>query len=100
LPASIIYAQDSHYSKLAEATFKSDVPNKETSEMMIRELKFQRAVQVYLWSLPAVNVWAMKEGFEAKFGAGYDVPAGMDKGLMLKPALPPPIKIWYMPWVI
>ena len=73
LSGGITYAQDSHYSKLADAPFKGDFATKETSETMIRELKFQRAVQAYLWSLPAVNIWAMKEGSEAKFGAGYNV---------------------------
>jgi hypothetical protein len=37
------------------------------------ELLFQRGVQSYLWALPAINMWAMKEGSEAKFGAGYHV---------------------------
>jgi hypothetical protein len=36
-------------------------------------LIFQRAVQAYLWSLPAVNIWAMKEGSEPQFGGGYHV---------------------------
>jgi hypothetical protein len=30
-------------------------------------------VQAYLWSLPAVNIWAMKQGSEATFGVGYKV---------------------------
>jgi hypothetical protein len=37
------------------------------------ELQFQRAVQTYLWALPALNMVAMKEGEEAKFGGGYNV---------------------------
>ena len=37
------------------------------------ELLYQRATQSYLWALPLLNMRAMKEGSEAKFGAGYNV---------------------------
>jgi hypothetical protein len=37
------------------------------------ELLYQRAIQSYLWALPLLNMRAMKEGSEAKFGAGYNV---------------------------
>jgi hypothetical protein len=37
------------------------------------ELIFQRATQSYLWALPILNMYAMKEGSEAKFGKGYHV---------------------------
>jgi len=37
------------------------------------ELIFQRAVQSYLWSLPAINIWSMKEASEKQFGAGYNI---------------------------
>lgn len=37
------------------------------------ELLYQRAVQAYLWALPLLSMRAMKEGSEAKFGAGYNV---------------------------
>ncbi|MDX0802769.1 DUF1254 domain-containing protein [Sinorhizobium medicae] len=37
------------------------------------ELIYQRAVQTYLWALPALNMYGMKEGSEAKFGKGYNV---------------------------
>jgi len=30
-------------------------------------------LQSYLWALPAINMWAMKQGSEARFGAGYNV---------------------------
>jgi hypothetical protein len=38
-----------------------------------QELFYQRATQSYLWALPLLNIRAMKEGSEAKFGAGYNV---------------------------
>ncbi|MFK0375988.1 DUF1254 domain-containing protein [Pandoraea sp. NPDC090278] len=64
---------DSHYQTLATSAFKKDYPTAGTSQAMRNELIFQRATQVYLWALPAVNMWAMKEGSEKTFGAGYNV---------------------------
>jgi hypothetical protein len=56
--------------------------------MLDDELYFQRATQLYLWSLPAVNIMAMKEGSEKAYGAGYNVsisagpkPGGSHKGV-------------------
>lgn len=37
------------------------------------ELLFQSAVQSYIWALPALNRYGMKEGSEKIFGAGYNV---------------------------
>jgi hypothetical protein len=36
-------------------------------------LYFQRATQTYLWALPALNMYGMKEGSEKVFGKGYNV---------------------------
>src|ERR1700761_3016821 len=66
-------AQSSRYDELANAPFKGDFPSAEAADLLTDELYFQRAVQVYLWSLPAVNMWAMKEGSEKTYGAGYNV---------------------------
>ena len=41
--------------------------------MLKRELLFERAVQAYLWALPALNMYGMKEGSEKVFGKGYNV---------------------------
>jgi hypothetical protein len=64
------HAQTSHYDELANAQFSGDFPNSGSAELLKDELYFQRAVQVYLWSLPAVNIFAMKEGSEKTYGAG------------------------------
>ncbi|GJG98167.1 DUF1254 domain-containing protein [Cupriavidus pauculus] len=66
-------AQGSRYDALANAPFVKDYPTPETSRMLQDELLFQRATQAYLWALPAINMWAMKEGSEKVFGAGYNV---------------------------
>jgi hypothetical protein len=67
------HAQTSRFDALANAPFKGDFPTPEAADLLTDELYFQRAVQVYLWSLPAVNMWAMKEGSEKTYGAGYNV---------------------------
>lgn len=64
---------DSHYEALANTSFEAGFPTAETTKTLTDELKFQRATQAYLWSLPAINMWAMKEGSEKKFGAGYNI---------------------------
>jgi hypothetical protein len=58
---------------LANATFSGDYPTKDSADLLRDELYFQRAVQVYLWSLPAINLYAMKQGSEKTYGAGYNV---------------------------
>jgi hypothetical protein len=40
---------------------------------LLDELFFQRAVQTYLWAVPALNMYGMKEGSEKVFDKGYNV---------------------------
>ncbi|MBY5891102.1 DUF1254 domain-containing protein [Rhizobium leguminosarum] len=54
------------------------------------ELLFQRATQTYLWALPALNMYAMKEGSEAKFGKGYNVLPVFKKRLNAKTLITTP----------
>src|SRR5271166_3427579 len=65
-------AQESHYDKLANAPFQGGYPAKQSVEPLKNELIFQQAAQAYIWALPAINMWAMKEGSEKVFGAGYN----------------------------
>lgn len=65
--------QASRYQMLANMPFESDYPTPETVRTLDDELFFQRAVQAYLWSLPAINMYAMKEGQAKTFGEGYNV---------------------------
>jgi hypothetical protein len=58
---------------LAELQFPGGYPTAESSERLFDELDFQRAVQVYLWALPAMNIDAMRQGSEAAFGAGNHI---------------------------
>ena len=63
----------SHYEKLANLPFVAGYVAKGNAPTLLDELFFQRAVQTYLWALPALNMYGMKEGSEKVFGSGYNV---------------------------
>jgi hypothetical protein len=67
------FAQATHYDDLANLPFKDGYVAKADEQPLLDELVFQRAVQTYLWALPALNMYAMKEGSEKIFGKGYNV---------------------------
>jgi hypothetical protein len=71
--STVAFAQDSRYKDLANVPFEQGYPSGETARRLMDELLFQRGVQSYLWALPAINMWAMKQASEARFGAGYNV---------------------------
>ncbi len=66
-------AQSTRWDELSKLPFKESFPTPETSARLYDELQFQRAVQVYLWALPAMNMVAMRDGQAATFGAGNNV---------------------------
>ena len=65
--------QTSRYEELARLPLKDGFLAPEDSAALMDELFFQRAVQTYLWALPALNMYGMKEGSEKIFGKGYNV---------------------------
>ena len=65
--------EEARWNELANLPFRQDYPTEETARRLTDELLFERGVQSYLWSLPAINMWAMKQASEARFGAGYNV---------------------------
>src|SRR5215813_2493728 len=67
------FAQANRFEELGNLPFSTDYPTEETAQRLHDELLFERGVQSYLWALPAINMWAMKQGSEARFGAGYNV---------------------------
>lgn len=73
LAAESTSASSEHYRALADTTFTEGFPSEGGIHALQDELFFQRAVQSYIWALPALNIFAMKEGSEAKFGKGYNV---------------------------
>src|SRR6201981_199627 len=59
--------------KLADLPYKAGYLSNADTQALLDELYFQRAVQTYLWALPALNMYGMKEGSEKVFGSGYNV---------------------------
>jgi hypothetical protein len=66
-------SSDDRYKALADLPFDGGYPTRDGIRTLQDELLFERAVQSYIWALPALNMVAMKEGSEAKFGKGYNV---------------------------
>lgn len=63
----------SRYETLANLPFDGGYPTEEGIQQLKDELLFQRATQAYLWAIPAINMYGMKEGAEKEFGKGYNV---------------------------
>jgi hypothetical protein len=63
----------SHYDKLADQPYVEGYPLLADVSLLKQELLFERAVQTYLWALPALNMYGMKEGSERAFGKGYNI---------------------------
>ena len=68
-----LVVQISRYDELANLPFKDGYLSKEGITALKDEMVFQRAVQSYIWALPALNMYGMKEGSEKVFGKGYNV---------------------------
>jgi hypothetical protein len=65
--------QDSRFDALANVPFTQGFLSKDAITTLKDELVFERAVQSYLWALPALNMYGMKEGSEKVFGKGYNI---------------------------
>jgi hypothetical protein len=63
----------SRWDHLLEASFEGNYPSEADRQALLDEHWFQRAVQVYLGALPAVNMVSIRDGSEAAFGSGYNV---------------------------
>ncbi len=66
-------AQPARYDELANLPFKDGYIAKDNTPTLLDDLFFQRAAQTYLWAIPALNIYGMKEGSEKVFGKGYNV---------------------------
>ncbi|HVY74801.1 MAG TPA: DUF1254 domain-containing protein [Puia sp.] len=63
----------SRYGLLANLPLREGYPSEAGIKELQDELLFQRATQAYLWALPAINMYGMKEGSEKDFGKGYNI---------------------------
>jgi len=66
-------AQDSSQSPLVTQMYNGQYPPKEDYAKFKEQMLFLRAVDAYMLTLPALNTIGMRDGSEAKFGAGYNV---------------------------
>src|SRR5262245_17279776 len=66
-------AQAQRAQELADLPFENGFLSKDSISILDDELVFERAVQSYLWAVPALNMYGMKEGSEKVFGKGYNI---------------------------
>jgi hypothetical protein len=69
------------FRQLADLPIEGGYPTPEVRRSLAEELYFQRATQAYLWALPAMNMYAMKESLGQLSGEGYNVMSVYEKRL-------------------
>ena len=67
------FAQSARYDELSGLPFEDGYIPKGDVPLLLDEQFFERAVQAYLWAMPALNMYSMNEGSEKVFGKGYNV---------------------------
>src|SRR5271167_3372373 len=67
-----IVAQESTESPLVKQMYDGQYPPAGDYAKFRDELFYQRAVNAYMLTLPALNTIGMRDGSEGKFGAGYN----------------------------
>jgi hypothetical protein len=60
-------------SALVRDLYDGKWPDKNTVAQLNRERFYQRGIEAYMMTLPALNIIGMRDGSEAKFGKGYNV---------------------------
>src|SRR5262245_27655287 len=71
--APVSFAQTGGLDEAATQMLATGYLPTEGMQRLASELQFQSAVQSYLWALPALNMYGMKEGSVRLFGKGYNV---------------------------
>src|SRR5215470_8703568 len=61
------------YEELANLPYTRSYLSNQAISTLADELTFQHATQAYLWALPVLNMYGMKEGSEKVFGKGYNI---------------------------
>jgi hypothetical protein len=98
--APAAFAQTNRLEELANQIFAAGYPTAQASQRLNDELVFQSAVQTYLWALPALNMYGMKEGSEKIFGKGYNVLPIWKQRLNAKTLITTPNSMSSTRWVI
>jgi hypothetical protein len=63
----------SHWDDLLQLEFPGSYLTQTSAGRIHDEIDFQRACQTYLWALPAMNLYSMREGSERAFGQGNHI---------------------------
>jgi hypothetical protein len=70
------YAQnttpDKVKTRIGTLEFKNGYPTPETAKKLYDEMDFERAVQAYLWSYPAVSFESIRIGSQRDLGQDYN----------------------------
>jgi hypothetical protein len=69
---------DSVQTRIGTLSFERGYPTLGTARKLYEEMDFQRAVQAYLWSFPAVSFESIRIGSQRDLGADYNVMAIAD----------------------
>jgi hypothetical protein len=71
LASSLVQAEtiDSRFGKLE---FQNGYPTEATTKRLFDEMDFQRAVQAYLWAVPAVSFESFRQGMKRDLGVDYN----------------------------
>lgn len=69
------------YREIAGVSLEGGYPSADAAQALMDEMYFQRATQLFLWALPAMNMLAMKKSLGAAFGEGYNVMTVFEKRL-------------------
>src|SRR5262249_45801524 len=70
--ATITQAQQAT-SALVRQMYDGGWPDKQTVEQLNKDRLYQRAIEAYMMTIPALNMIGIRDGSEAKFAKGYNV---------------------------
>ncbi|MFC9386957.1 DUF1254 domain-containing protein [Streptomyces venezuelae] len=84
------FGAGARWEELARLDFPGGFPTEEASARLLEELYFQRAVQVYLGALPAVNMLAIRDGSQRAFGTGHHILPTWKSRMDAKAVIPTP----------
>lgn len=90
LTTSMAFAQSDRYQELVNLPLENNRPTADTSQNLMEELTFQRAMQTYLWAMPLLNTAGMRDGAKQAFGSGYNIMPIWNKRLSAKTKITTP----------
>src|SRR6516164_5373039 len=70
--ATIARAQETE-SALVRQLYDGGWPDNDTVAQLNKERLYQRGIEVYMMTIPVLNMIGMRDGSEAKFGRSYNV---------------------------